>query len=75
MRVAEFVVAEREREERIEKVVAVISTILVLALFVVGGGLPLLEGVAAYAVGGAVVWVMAKKTFFDRRRSGREMRP
>jgi CHASE2 domain-containing sensor protein len=70
--VAAYVTAERDREERIEKVVAVISTILVVGLFVWGGWLGLVEGVAAYAVAGAVVWVMARKTFVERTREKEE---
>ena len=56
--------AARDREERIERVVAVISTVLVGLLFLAGSGLGLIEGVLAYAVGGAVVWVLAKRLFF-----------
>lgn len=61
--VREHVVTERERETRIEKVVAVISTILVLGLAVFAGGCNLVEGVLVYAVGGALVWFWAKRTF------------
>jgi hypothetical protein len=65
--VADYVVAERERENRIERVVAVISTILVVTVLVFGGGVGLLEGVAMYAAGGALVWYLAKGTFWSRR--------
>ena len=65
--VAAFVAAERERETRIEKVVAIISTILVVGVMIVGGGLGLVEGVAMYAAAGAVVWWLAKGTFWSRR--------
>ncbi|MGH7818551.1 MAG: hypothetical protein ACREQ9_02140, partial [Candidatus Binatia bacterium] len=58
--VAAHVAAEREREERIERIVAVVSTILVLALFVFSAGLGLVEGVLAYAAAGAAVWAVAK---------------
>ena len=44
-KVAEFVVAERDREEKIEKVVAVVSTILVVTVMILGGGLGVFEGV------------------------------
>lgn len=54
----------RTREERIERVVAVVSTILVLAVLLMGSGVGLLEGIAAYAVGGALVWFLAKRLFF-----------
>ncbi len=62
--VREHVVTTRDREERIERVVAVISTVLVLAVLLMGSGVGLIEGVAAYAVGGAIVWFLAKRLFF-----------
>jgi hypothetical protein len=71
--VAEFVAAQRDRETRIEKVVAVISTVLVVTVLVLGGGLGMIEGVLMYAVAGAFVWYLAKGTFFsssDRGPSG-----
>jgi len=40
-----------------------VSTVLVLALFVTTAGLGLIEGVIAYAVGGALVWFLAKRLF------------
>jgi len=55
---------ERERETRIDKVVAVISTILVIGVSLFVGGCNLVEGVLAYAVAGAVMWVVAKRTFY-----------
>ena len=58
--VAAYVADEREREERIEKIVAVVSTILVLTLFLFSAGLGLLEGVLAYAAFGAAVWLWGK---------------
>ena len=61
--VAEFVTEHRDREERIEKVVAVVSTVLVVTVLVVGGGFGVLEGVLMYAAGGAFVWYLAKGTF------------
>lgn len=54
----------RSREERIERVVAVVSTVLVLVVFAFTSGLGLVEGVVAYAVGGALVWFLAKRLFF-----------
>ena len=60
------VVHERERETRIERVVAVISTILVLGVSLFAGGCTIVEGVAAYAIAGAVMWVVAKKTFYEK---------
>ena len=65
--VARFVAAERDRETRIEKVVAVVSTILVVTVLVLGGGLGLLEGAAMYAAAGVFVWYLAKGTFWSRR--------
>ncbi len=63
--VTEFVVAERDREERIEKVVAIISTILVVTVMILGGGLGVIEGVLMYAAAGALVWYLAKGTFWS----------
>ncbi len=61
--VAAFVQEARDREERIERVVAVIGTALVLLVFTFTTGLGLIEGVAAYAGAGAVMFYLAKKTF------------
>jgi hypothetical protein len=73
--VTAYVTREREREERIERVVAVISTILVITLFVFSAGLGLLEGVLAYAIAGTAVWVFAQKTFWSRRAPREEKDP
>jgi hypothetical protein len=62
--VAQHVEAARLRETRIEQVVAVVSTLLVLLVFTLTSGIGLIEGVAAYAVGGALVWFLAKRLFF-----------
>lgn len=62
-RVAEYVQAARDREERIERIVAVIGTVLVVATFAMTAGLGLLEGIVAYAVAGAVMFYLARKTF------------
>jgi hypothetical protein len=61
--VAAHVQAARSREERIEKVVAVIGTALVLALFAFTAGLGLVEGIATYAGAGALMFYLARKTF------------
>ena len=61
--VAAHVQAARSREERIEKVVAVIGTALVLAVFAFTAGLGLVEGIAAYAGAGALMFYLARKTF------------
>lgn len=62
-RVAEHVQAARDREERIERVVAVVGTGLVVLTFALSAGLGLLEGIAAYAVAGAAMFYLARKTF------------
>jgi hypothetical protein len=51
------------REERIERVVAVVSTALVLLVFGLTAVLGLVEGVLAYAGAGAAMFYLAKKTF------------
>jgi endogenous inhibitor of DNA gyrase (YacG/DUF329 family) len=56
---------ERERETRIERIVAVISTVLVIGVSLLAGGCTVIEGVIAYALAGAVVWALAKKTFYE----------
>ena len=61
--VREHVTQERERETRIDQVVAVISTILVLGVSLFAGGCTIVEGVIAYVVAGAVMWMVAKRTF------------
>jgi hypothetical protein len=66
--VSEHVAAVRDREERIEKVVAVIGTALVILLSLLTSGLGLVEGVVMYAVAGAVMFYLAKKTFKPNRQ-------
>ena len=61
--VAEHVQAARDREERIERVVAVIGTVLVVALLAMTSGLGLVEGVVAYGTAGAAMFYLARKTF------------
>jgi hypothetical protein len=53
----------RSREERIEKIVAVIGTGLVLVVFGLTAGLGLVEGVLAYGAAGAAMFYLARKTF------------
>jgi hypothetical protein len=53
----------RAREERIERVVAVVGTALVLLVSVFTAGLGLVEGVIVYAGAGAAMFFLAKKTF------------
>jgi len=59
------VARQRHREKRIEQVVAVIATALVLALFLWGGGIGLIEGIVIYAVFGLAVWYWGKGTFWS----------
>ena len=66
--VTAHVTAVREREDRIEKIVAVLGTALVILVFLLFGGLGLMEGVVTYAVAGAVIFYMAKKTFKPNRQ-------
>ncbi len=54
---------ERERETRIDQVVAIISTMLVLGVSLFIGGCSLVQGVLAYVVAGAAMWFIARKTF------------
>lgn len=61
--VARHVETARAREERIERVVAVIGTGLVLFVFALTAGLGLVEGILTYAGAGAVIFFLAKKTF------------
>jgi hypothetical protein len=55
--------AARDREERIERIVAVVGTVAVVAVFTMTAGLGLLEGIAAYAGAGALMFWLARKTF------------
>ena len=64
--VRDHVLRARLREKRIEQVVAVVSTILVLSLSLMVGGCTVIEGALAYAVAGAAMWFYAKRTFYDR---------
>jgi hypothetical protein len=59
------VVQAREREARIERVVAVVSTLLVLGVSLFAGGCTVVEGVVAYAIAGAAMWILAKRTFYE----------
>jgi uncharacterized paraquat-inducible protein A len=61
--ITEHVARARAREKRIEQAVAVIATALVIGLLVVTSGVTLLEGVAAYAIVGGVMYYLARRTF------------
>jgi hypothetical protein len=63
--VRDHVLRRRRRETRIEQVVAVISTILVVGVSLLVGGCSIAEGIVAYAVAGAVIWWFAKRTFYE----------
>lgn len=62
--VRDHVLRERAREKRIEQVVAIISTILVIGLSLFVGGCTVIEGAIAYALAGAAMWIFAKRTFY-----------
>jgi len=70
--VSAHVNAVRDREERIEKIVAVIGTALVILVFLLTSGLGLVEGIVMYAAAGAVMFYLAKKTFKPNRQSSEE---
>jgi len=55
--------AARDRETRIERVIAVIGTVLVVAVLALTAGVGLIEGALAYAGAGAVMFYLARKTF------------
>jgi hypothetical protein len=61
--VARHVQAERDREERIERVVAVVGTALVVVVFAMTAGLGAIEGIVVYAGVGALLFYLARKTF------------
>jgi hypothetical protein len=61
--VARHVETARAREERVERVVAVIGTALVLLVFTLTAGIGLVEGIAAYAGAGMLIFFLARKTF------------
>ena len=63
-RITEHVARVQKRERRIEQIVAIVATALVLGTFLVNSGASLLEGIAAYAVAGTVMYFLARKTFF-----------
>jgi hypothetical protein len=63
--ISEHVARARLREKRIEQVVAVVSTLLVLGLFLWAGGVGLIEGIIVYAAAGLLVWYWGKGTFWS----------
>jgi hypothetical protein len=62
--ISEHVARVRARERRIEQAVAIVATAMVLALFLFTRGASLVEGIAVYAAVGAVVFFLARRTFF-----------
>ena len=62
--VRDHVLQARRREKRIEQIMAIISTILVVGVSLLVGGCSIAEGVMVYAVAGAVMYGLAKKTFY-----------
>ncbi len=62
--ITEHVARVRARERRIEQVLAIVASALVLALFVFTSGIGLVEGVAVYAGVGATIFFIARRTFF-----------
>jgi len=61
--ITEHVARMRVRERRIEQVVAVAATVLVIGLYLVTSGASLLEGIAVYATVGAAIFFLARRTF------------
>ncbi|HVN64151.1 MAG TPA: hypothetical protein VMT58_05910 [Candidatus Binataceae bacterium] len=62
-KITEHVARVRAREKRIEQVVAVIGTALVLGVALATSGATLLEGVAVYALVGGAIYYLARRTF------------
>ena len=61
--VARHVRDAQAREERTERIVAVVGTALVLVVFALSAGRGLVEGLLAYAGAGALIFFLARKTF------------
>jgi hypothetical protein len=61
--VVQHVRAEHDREERIEKIVAVVGTVLVVGVLAMTSGVGLVEGALAYGGAGAAMFYLARKTF------------
>jgi len=61
--VAAHVQSAQAREERIERVVAIVGTALVVIVSGFTAGFGLIEGILAYAGVGAAVFFLARKTF------------
>jgi hypothetical protein len=61
--ITEHVARVRARERRIEQVVAIVGTALMLGVFLATSGASLLEGIGAYAIVGATMYWLARRTF------------
>ena len=61
--ITEHVARMRARERRIEQVVAIVGTALMLGVMLLTSGVTLLEGIAVYGVVGAVMYYLARRTF------------
>ena len=61
--ITEHVARVRARERRIEQVVAIVATLLVLGLYLVTSGFSLIEGIAVYAAAGGAMYWLARRTF------------
>jgi len=62
-KISAHVAKVRARERRIEQVVAILGTIAVVAVFLVTSGASLFEGIAVYAIVGATMYWVARRTF------------
>ena len=62
-RITAHVARVRARERRVEQVVAVVATVLVVGVGVITSGATLLEGIAVYAIVGAIMYYLARRTF------------
>ena len=62
-RVTAHVARVRSRERRIEQVVAVVATVLVVGVGVITSGATILEGIAVYAIVGGIMYYLARRTF------------
>lgn len=61
--ITEHVARVRARERRIEQIVAIVATLLVLGLYLLTSGFSLIEGIAVYAAAGGAMYWLARRTF------------
>ena len=61
--ITDHVARIRARERRIEQIVAIVGSALVLGLFLMTLGVGMVEGIAVYAVIGAAVFFWGRRTF------------